>query len=333
MSKLTLPIKEFNKDFPNTIMSDVTLFILLTDINRYDFALAEEYIDVVIFDNSYSSNMTFYMPYYFKTIPCLRSSIIHNDTFRLLINDNNIVPFFKRCLDDGYYLWYMLDAFCFSAYDVFRKEHQEHGVVIFGYDDIKNGFLARDSFDFKKRSDKYLFYDEIDKSIEYNFPVNFGIDYSGNTDRLQLFKPDQRLMRAPNLHVVKQKLERFISNDSLGDERGIYYGIQMFDIICKRIQEQNFLSLKNFSFIQAHALVMKIRCQIISRYRKVDLTQYSTLCDKVIEGLEFLKMLGIKKTITETLFSDDSKRSFIERIRKIEADYRNVVQGLISVCN
>lgn len=331
MSKIELPIT-----FPNNIINiqdyqslliPRTFPIVCSQIKDYGFAIVENYIDVVIYDNNYSKNINFYTPLYYNTFGCFDYSIINNNCNNLLNID--IINFFISLLDKGYYIGYMIDAFYVKNYfKSFQKDHLEHALIIYGYNSEKKVFLALDYFNFQNISTEEIsFYDIENSNKNYNFEINYGIDCSGNSSMIEVFKLSPKLIRKPNIDIFKNKVSLFLNNTPLDSYPNIYYGIQMFDIIAQRFNQNQNMNIKFFAFIISHIFLMNIRMNILYKSFNDDkYINYGDILKNLFENAKILKNKYLKYTISP---NDILKENILIHINKLKIRYTNILEELI----
>lgn len=314
------------KDF-NSLMLPRHIIPVYSKYQVYGFAIVENYIDVIIYDNDFSKNINFYTPNYSNTLGCFDYSRMNRTTAKLL--QNHLIELFIDFIDRGYYIEYIIDTFYIPNYQTnYNESHLDHQILIYGYDSHKKTFLTMDYFDFQKLSTQPISFDDILLSNKnFNIERNYGIDCSGNSIFIQAFKLDPKMARCPNIEIFKQKVTMFINNTPLDTYENLYYGIQMFDILAKRLEEGKNIPIKHFAFVMSHIFLMSTRMQILyEAYHDKKYFVYQKRFEDLYKKSYILKNLYIKLIISER---DTLKNHIIDSIFDLKTKYENELKSII----
>jgi hypothetical protein len=97
--------------------------------------------------------------FHLKANPWIKLNSMPFDFFRLLKPD--IIDFIKTCINRNMYLFFDIDMYYISAYQInYKKNHVPHEIFIYGYDDEKKIFYMGDNTALKYNQDQ-ITYDEL----------------------------------------------------------------------------------------------------------------------------------------------------------------------------
>lgn len=276
----------------NAPNSDIPLSIILNQKEKFSYAVIENFIDVITFqdEDPYARNINMYSTTH---LDCFRVYSLGYDLLHQL--DIEIIDTIIKVIDLGYYISATCDTFFLSPYTTYKQNHFDHQLLIFGYNKDEKIFYCSDYFDFKIRSSSPILMDEIRKScISFAIEPETKLYAKYNPQSIDFIKLDNNMARKPNYSIMKEKIRNFIDNKPLNSLGYCYFGIQFIDFIIWRMREEALFVPKHFNFLRYHMSLMKFRLQLTQSDLCIDFTDCLQLLDGCINDCKLLEMTVIK---------------------------------------
>lgn len=311
----------------NAPNGDIPLSIILNQINNFSYAIIENFIDVITFqdENPYARAINLYSTTH---LDCFRVYSLGYDLLhRLDIELNDILI---QAIDLGYYISATCDTFYLSPYITFKKDHFDHQLLLYGYNKDEKVFYGSDYFDLKVRSSSPILMDEIQKSC-----VNFAIEPIGklygkyNPHFIDFIKLDNNMIRKPNYSIMKEKIRNFINNKSLNNLDYCYFGIQFIDFIIWRMQEEKLFVPKHFNFLRYHMSLMRLRLQLIESDLCIDFKECLQLLEDCINDCKVLELTVIKALYKNKCI--ENIEQWTDRLYSLKERYLTILSKILYI--
>src|SRR5690554_6467313 len=173
----------------------------------------------------------------------------------------DIVDFFKECIEMENYIYISLDIRNIQSYSNFNNTVVSHDPIIIGYDDLKQSFIVADFFDLKYEILE-ISYKEISEAYN-NLDSNF--DFVKGLYLLQL---DKNSKYSFDITAVMTSFEEYLYSKNtislLGyDDPNNVYGLKIYDFLSEFfLRDQiDFIDLRQVHFIEEHKISMLKRIQ------------------------------------------------------------------------
>lgn len=298
---------------------DTVLYIIQNDLFNYKFALVENFIDTIYYDNA-QQNISFFYPNPYMEFNCFTYNRLLPDISKLFIN--NLSDFIVKSLDMDYYVTYIPDIFYLDEYELMSKNHRTHEILFYGYDTTNKTLIGRDYFNLSDSYDKNILMETLNKTFRF---------YSNETysNHIHVLKLDPLKKRKINKTTVIKKLESFITNEQLGCSDNKYYGIVFFDVLEKTLLMQNGLpgiDIKHYHFIYVHIKLMLERVKLIEIEYNICLDIISHELIELNNLALILRNMIIKSNISKNNYNVDYSLSIINSIKN---RYIKVINKLI----
>lgn len=208
MLKKELPLKHIKINYDPII--DTPLEIIAQYPDLYEQKIAENGIDTIIYDNDISDNVSFYNITYALNKDCMMFMNLPLEVARFSIS--NMTDYIIQLLEKSYYVQFLCDPYWVSNYVSYQKEHDEHPMLIYGFDTVNKYFLAQDYFDYKQKTKQLVSFKDIDASYYYS-------SFSQRPDEYQLLnacvlhcsKIVNTKAKEINCDLIKQSLINFLN--------------------------------------------------------------------------------------------------------------------------
>lgn len=310
---------------------DISLMMLSQNESIFDLEVSENFIRTIAYDNDFSGNITF--DDFYKPIfqDCIFEYHIPFSIARKTIDD--ICSFIIALLDEGYYALFLCDTFWIKNYSTYGCKHIEHALLFYGYDKEKEILYGQDYFDFNTKQKQEISFKDVQNSYELGEIVQYtGINAACNHYVLSGLKLNDEYIRPINLEIIKSCLKGFVENKKYAVLDGVYYGIQFFDLIIKRANnDYSMLSIKHLHFIYAHIWFMHFRTCV---FQKRGLVKSSEKMEAVIQSLSVLLQQAHmieNKVLKYRISRRNSGFSLIEELTEIKNCYSEIIYDFIAI--
>lgn len=291
-----------------------------------------------------------------KANPWLRTYSVPMDLIEKF--DLDIVDVLKNQLSEERYAFFPIDRFCIPAYGLqYQKEHIDHDILIYGYDDHEGIFFAGDNA-MNKYEQFTVKYDEIRNSFQ-------GLRTMYRNDPDRFFYSEQSIMffKVMKNYEVSGKSEVFLRETydininsiivglksyllfpgyaaSYSKSDYYVYGIDCYNELIKNVEIPG--SLKEYidfrgiySFLE-HKKLMLLRIKYLSKLDKIaveDLRLIEEDYQKIVDSFVLIVSLTLKHNIKIDLGTWDKKvpQKIAGRINDCKVNEINVLTRFVNI--
>ena len=204
------------------LFNHYTQLVYNTEIDRLDFSIG------------------MHIPSFIKNYPLIYSHSIS----RSFVSKKwkSITEFIMECINDGYYVQFIVDTYHIGAYEEFyNRIHFEHNILIYGYNQVEDIFYAADSFVHGKYSFECVSFSELEKSYSKNLPYDWldGIVLlKVKDDPYTAFWYDVEHIAVEIENYLESEPSAMINIFETGRRNELlhYYGVTVYDKIAEYIQ-------------------------------------------------------------------------------------------------
>ncbi|AIQ51297.1 hypothetical protein [Paenibacillus sp. FSL R7-0331] len=143
------------------------LLSVISQNDRYTEWFLNNYVQLFVDKNDYKKKLLrldFYTNNPFITCPFISHQHIHRNIIKRAYDD--IVEFLIHSLEEGYYIYLIIDSYYISKYAKYQVNHQVHDLFIYGIDTERSIFYAADNFTNGKYSYEEIPLDQIRKAYD-----------------------------------------------------------------------------------------------------------------------------------------------------------------------
>lgn len=330
MLKKELPLKHIKINYDPII--DTPLEIIAQYPDLYEQKIAENGIDTIIYDNDISDNVSFYNITYALNKDCMMFMNLPLEVARFSIS--NMTDYIIQLLEKSYYVQFLCDPYWVSNYVSYQKEHDEHPMLIYGFDTVNKYFLAQDYFDYKQKTKQLVSFKDIDASYYYS-------SFSQRPDEYQLLnacvlhcsKIGNTKAKEINCDLIKQSLINFLNcyPYTKVETEGIYYGIQFFDILINRYHnDSDYVSLKHCHFILSHIQLMLQRVKILQKNKIASQEEWESILlplTELTKKVSRLELRILKIRLSGCRFNIPYDLELLD----IKSQYARIIENIIRI--
>ena len=272
----------------------------------------------------------------FVRCPLFYNQVIHYNTVRNI--GISIVEFVKNCIDDGNYVYGLMNA---SRYTKDLPPKYFHPIFIFGYDMVKETFHVADflfnsygkyttceipmeslrlAFEDIALDDKFL----CDKDIEYNI---FRLDHR------EIYKFNRVLVinQLSNYLSGTNSIEIYRMRSEIEANPTRVYGIKVYDLIeenIKKTSEKMYIDVRALHVLMDHKVLMQKRLSYFGEKGYANFDNYLRLSKEIADSAIILRALSTKYIVSRRADSNIIRR-ILSILNKIKQEELILYQKLI----
>ncbi len=142
------------------------------------------------------------------------------ERYEILKQGKGICDKIKELLNEGYYLTFYVDLFFLPCSESYQKNHLNHKIMVFGYDEEQMKFAVIDTFRNFKYAASEVSFDELETAFNsYEHAKN-------QRDNKVVYVKFQNQEVTIDITKLKKNLECFCKEN---EERGIVSGVKVYD--------------------------------------------------------------------------------------------------------
>lgn len=248
---------------------DILMSLLVLDINKNWVVICENFIEITydrdLLKNPWSeiaglSNYGLYSTLDTYSIP---HELIPADKASFLL-------YLKSIISKGFYLFYNHDTFFVHQY-LEPHIHQRHEIILYGYDDEKSVFYAKDYFDFKISKESVISYEEVYLAYINYRRICFEPRFFDYLRGMKLLRPNERHSRELELDFgkVHYSLQTLLKGKDRLDKLISSSSLEYFDCLILYLRNKDkssIIDIRLFHLIYVHVSLMKVRLLIFSLF-------------------------------------------------------------------
>ena len=265
--------------------------------DRVERLVLNEYIETVFVPSYHWFD---YHNTIYKNWDCLCCFTMTRDIMK--INNIDVVEYVINSLYEGYYCDIWLDTYYIPKKPGYMKEHQTHGLLIYGYNNAKKVFLVLSYTN-------HAVYEEFEVSL-CDFAMACVSPYFGE---LSLMKRNDECPIVYNIHLLRDRLSRYIYSITEDDhdlkyikpDIGNYYNFHACEYFAdslydSALREKNIHQTSLYGFAE-HKRCMAWRLQYICQIEGfcVDNSNVDAYMRNTERDCEFLINVSIKYNLTK----------------------------------
>lgn len=196
------------------------------------------------------------------------------ERYEILKQGKGICDKIKELLNEGYYLTFYVDLFFLPCSESYQKNHLNHKIMVFGYDEEQMKFAVIDTFRNFKYAASEVSFDELETAFNsYEHAKN-------QRDNKVVYVKFQNQEVTIDITKLKKNLECFCKEN---EERGIVSGVKVYDELEKGLHESEYLHLQSCNILCQHITFTKIRAKLL---KELEIAEFSKKEWEQFEELE-----------------------------------------------
>ncbi|WP_042159234.1 hypothetical protein [Paenibacillus gorillae] len=325
--KNILPINTMPIITSYTHHSAIFSILNIEDI-EYNSWFASEYIQLVV-SNDYkmAANLDFYCgTHVIDTCPFISSEHITWDALQVQGSDTSIIDYLVEFINNGYYVYIVVDGYYISNYSNFKKRKFGHPLFIYGYDKGDSSFFAADFFNEDGYKHTKISFDELSSSLDSVKRYNYW--WSGAKlikKRCPMYFIDDypKIYSMLNCYYESSNSSLYYRGDHIIYTKKSLYGINVYERLVTDLKNTLYNETSIFDF-RAFPILLdhkKTMVEIMKYLLKKDLVHDSKYLNDFVtiqSSCEILRNIILKYRITKQKRLLEKAIYYLENIREYE---------------
>ena len=229
-------------------------------------------------------------------------------------------------INEGYYLFLIIDSSKISQYANFGKERFRHEILIYGYDDQAGLIYAADYFDYIKYQKRCVPIRELVEAI--GSALDIEDDYLNGVYCLRTYEiPEhfRRIKKCFNWHKFYGDLISLICPAETSSSYGFFY----FQMLKKEMEENpGVIAVRPFHFLVVHSSFMQMRILYLAERGYSFLERYKEAIAEIVRKSKTLEALHMKNMVNKN--SQGVQKEY-EILQDIEIGYTRLISQLLDI--
>lgn len=244
----------------------------------------------------------------------------------------DIIDLIKEMTDAEMYLYLCVDEYSISAYDNYGKNHIQHTLLIYGYDNEKQIVYAADFFKNRKYAFEEVSFEEIKNACDLRQENFLG--------GIRLLRRRPYYVNRFNLKRMQKNIEKYITgqppeefdvnNDYIRvcfNRSPMLYGINIYDGIIADIDKNDYVNIKDYFFIKQHfEVILKLYIYLAKAHMLKSFDVYADALYNSCDRAEMLLNMALMYNVTRR---ENQKVRLKELLSQFKNTDKYIMSGLL----